>query len=209
MSERHGTSSSVLTCKPKAGLRPLITPRNLAPGFDVDIHNKIFTKLQNLCAKGKAATYVDRAAAVNGYGAGQELIKRYAGFAKQRLRSLRRFIETKLRHVHGTSIVDHIDLFEKVCGYMGECGESPNDEKNIDRFLDTVSENIYEAVNTHCVLLHLEGTLTFPQMVKLYTNKCFSRYPQFHIKALGGGTNKKDTLSNNSIHMSKGKGHNQ
>ncbi len=162
-----------------------------SPGFDVDINNKIFTKLQTHCAKGKAATYVDRAAAFNGHGAGQELIKRYAGFSKQRLRSLRRFIETKLRRVHGTSIVDHIDLFEKVCGYMGDCGNSPNDEKKIDWFLDTVSENIYEAVNTHCVLLHQEGTLTFPQMVKLYTNKCFSRYPQFHIKALGGGNIKR------------------
>jgi hypothetical protein len=127
--------------------------------------------LQNLCAKGKAATYVDRAAAFNGHGAGQELIKRYAGFSKQRLRSLRRFVETELRHVHGTSIVDHIDLFEKVCGYMGDCGENPNDdEKKIDWFLDTVTEPTYEAVNTHCVLLHQEGTLTFPQIVKLYTH---------------------------------------
>ncbi len=97
--------------------------------------------------------------------------------SKQRLRSLRRFVETKLRHVTGTSIVDHIDLFEKVCGYMGDCGEPPNDEKKIDWFLDTVSEPTYEAVNTHFVLLHQEGTLTFPQMAKLYTNKCFARYP--------------------------------
>jgi hypothetical protein len=141
-----------------------------SPGFDIDTNNKIFTKLQNLCAKGKAATYVDRAAAFNGHGAGQELIKRYAGFSKQRLRSLRRFVEKKLRHVHGTSIVDHIDLFEKVCGYMGDCGENPNDEKKIDWLLDTVTEPTYEAVNTHCVLLHQEGTLTFPKMVKLYTS---------------------------------------
>jgi hypothetical protein len=166
-----------------------------SPGFDHDINNKIFTKLQTLCAKGKTATYVDRAAAFNGHGAGQELIRRYAGFSKQRLRSLRCFVEAKLRHVTGTSIVDHIDLFEKVCGYMGDCSEPPNDEKKIDWFLDTVSESTYEAVNTHCVLLYQEGTLTFPQMVKLYTNtECSARYPQYHIKTLGGMNNKEEYL---------------
>jgi hypothetical protein len=152
------------------------------------------------------ATWINRAAAFNGHGAGQELIKRYAGFSKQRLRSLRRFVETKLRHVHGTSIVDHIDLFEKVCGYMGDCVENPNDEKKIDWFLDTVTEPIYEAGNTHGVLLHQEGTLTFPQMVKLYTNNCFARYPQYHINSLGGVNNKKDTLSVNSNQVQYGKG---
>jgi hypothetical protein len=45
-----------------------------SPGFDIDVNNKIYTKLQTLCAKGKAATYVDRAAAFNGHGAGQELV---------------------------------------------------------------------------------------------------------------------------------------
>jgi hypothetical protein len=45
-------------------------------------------------------------------------------------------------------------------------------------------------------------------MVKLYTNKCFARYPQYHIKSLGGVNNKKDTLSVNSnqVQYSKGKG---
>jgi hypothetical protein len=56
-------------------------------------------------------------------------------------------------------------------------------------------------------LLHQEGTLTFPQMIKLHMSKYFSRYPQFHIKAVGGANPKKDTLSVNANHLHKGKEH--
>ena len=81
-------------------------------GFDTDINKKLYNKLTMLCTKGTAITYLRKAAEFDGWGAGKELRLRYHGFSKQRGKTLRNTIEN-LRHVHGTNITKHIDLFEK------------------------------------------------------------------------------------------------
>ena len=84
-----------------------------APGFDNDINKKIYNELLMLCKAGHAVTYVKKAAEFDGHGAGRQLLLRYDGFSKQRQKSLRKTIE-QLRHVNGTNITKHIDLFEKI-----------------------------------------------------------------------------------------------
>ena len=73
----------------------------------------------------------------------------------------------------------------------------PNEEQKIDWFLDTVTEKTYESVHATCSDSNIAGTLTFNKLVKLYTHKCFSRYPQFQISELVGN-DKKSTVTNNS-----------
>jgi hypothetical protein len=73
----------------------------------------------------------------------------------------------------------------------------PNEEQKIDWFLDTVTEKTYESVHATCSDANIAGTLTFNKLVKLYTHKCFSRYPQFQISELVGN-DKKSTVTNNS-----------
>ena len=104
-----------------------------------------------LCHKGTAITYVRMAAEFDGWGAGRKLLQRYHGFSKQRQRTLRHTIET-LRHVHGTNICTHIDLFEKLCTQMAhnDPNNPPTDEEKIDWFLDTVTEKVYDSVNATC-----------------------------------------------------------
>ena len=80
-------------------------------GFDTEINKKLYNKLTMLCTKGTAITYLRKAAEFDGWGAGKELRLRYHGFSKQRGKTLRNTVET-LRHVHGTNITKHIDLFE-------------------------------------------------------------------------------------------------
>jgi hypothetical protein len=80
-------------------------------GFDTEINKKLYNKLTMLCAKGTAITYLRKAAEFDGWGAGKQLKLRYHGFSKQRGKTLRNTVEN-LRHVHGTNITKHIDLFE-------------------------------------------------------------------------------------------------
>jgi hypothetical protein len=47
-----------------------------------------------------------------------------------------------------------------------------------------------------CSDAKLAGTLTFNKVIKLYTHKCFSKYPQFQLSELVGTT--KTPLTNNS-----------
>ncbi len=82
--------------------------------------------------------------------------------------------------------------------------QPPTEEQKIDWFLDTVQERTYESVHASCVDKHIEGDLTFAKLVKMYTHKCFQRYPQFQIseidpKAAG-------QLHNHANHIYKGKG---
>ena len=146
-----------------------------AMDFDNTINVKIYNKLTMLCHKGTAITYVRMAAEFDGWGAGRKLLQRYHGFSKQRQRTLRHTIET-LRHVHGTNICTHIDLFEKLCTQMAhnDPNNPPTDEEKIDWFLDTVTEKVYDSVNATCSDANIAGTLTFNKLVKLYVHKCFA-----------------------------------
>ncbi len=156
------------------------------------------------------------AADFDGWGAGRQLMARYHGFSKQRHRTLRNTIEN-LRHTHGTNICTHIDLFEKLCTQMSHNNPDnpPTEEQKIDWFLDSVTEKTYDSVNATCSDANIAGTLTFNKLVKLYTHKCFSRYPQFQITALAGNDNMSSITNNSTIfgqwgqhekHNGKGKG---
>jgi hypothetical protein len=115
-----------------------------------------------------------KAAEFDCHGTGRQLLPRYHGFSKEQHRTLKKTVE-QLRHVNGTSMVKHIDLFEKLCGQMAHNRplQPPSEEQKIDWFVDTVHEHTYESVHATCVDKHIEGTLTFAKLVKMYTHKCF------------------------------------
>ncbi len=81
------------------------------------------------------------AAEFDGHGAGQKLLARYDGFSKQRNTALRELIST-MKHTSGTSITDHTDLFEKLCGQIISSGQPPTEEEKIDWFMDSITEPI-------------------------------------------------------------------
>jgi hypothetical protein len=176
-------------------------------GFNPDLNAKIYNKLIILCGKGYALTYVQNAAEFDGVGAGRQLLARYDGFSRQRNRSLRKTIE-QLKHTSGTSMSDHIDLFEKICGQIASSGQPATEEEKLDWFLESVHEDTYHAIKAHCNSLKILGTLQFAQMIKLYALTCFAKYPHFQLRALG---HKDATLSNNSITFkgNKGQGRNE
>jgi hypothetical protein len=154
-----------------------------ATGFDYKINAKIYNCLINLCQKGKAITYVEQAAEFDGYGANKQLLIRYDGFSKQKLQSLKKCVEM-MKHISGTNITHHIDKFEKVCGQMVNCGFTLTEEEKIDWFLASIHERTYDAMHAHCINLQLQSTLTFAQLIKLYTHQCFAKYPHFQVEDL-------------------------
>jgi hypothetical protein len=184
-----------------------------SPGFDNEINKKIYNKLLTLCRKGTAATYITKAALSNGWEAARYLLDRYEGFSKQREKSLRNPVDN-LRHVNGTNISRHVDRFEKICGLMAHNNPSkpPTEEEKIDWFLTFVTERTYESVHMSCTDKQLEGTLTFAKVIKLYTHRCFQRYPHFQLDDLDAADSNK-SLSNYSnstfIRSPKGKGKGQ
>ena len=169
----------------------------------------MYNKLLALSPKGTVGTYVTKAAASNGWEAGRYLIDRYEGFSKQRAHSLKSLIEN-IRHIHGTNMTRHIDKFERICGMMAHNNplKPPTDEEKVDWFLPSVTEKNYDSVHASCSDKQLDGTLTFARLVKLYTHRCFQKYPHFQLDDL---TNDKRELSNNATsfqtpHQGKGKG---
>jgi hypothetical protein len=98
-------------------VRHILHPKGpRTPGFNQGINEKIYNKLTILCGTGNALTYVQSAAEFDGHGVGQKLLARYdGGFSKQRNTALRKLVST-MKHTSGTSITDHTDLFEKLCG---------------------------------------------------------------------------------------------
>ena len=179
------------------------------PGFDTEINKKIYNKLLALCRKGTAGTYVTKAAASNGWEAGRYLLDRYEGFSKQRATSLKNLVET-IKHIHGTNMTRHIDKFERICGMMAHNSPTkpPTDEEKVDWFLNSVTEKTYDSVHAGCTDKQLDGTLTFARVVKLYTNRCFQKYPHFQLDDL---TQDKKDLSNNATsfytpYQERGKG---
>jgi hypothetical protein len=74
----------------------------------------------------------------------------------------------------------------------------PTDEQKIDWFLDSVTEKTYDSVHANCTMNLLEGNLTFAKVIKLYTHRCFQRYPHFQVDDLD--TIPK-TVTNNSTHV--------
>ncbi len=86
----------------------------------------------------------------------------------------------------------------------------PTDEEKVDWFLPSVTEKVYDSVHASCTDKQLDGTLTFARLVKLYTHRCFQKYPHLQLDDL---TNYKKELINNatSFHQpnqEKGKGRN-
>ncbi len=184
-------------------------------GFDTDINKKLYNKLTMLCTKGTAITYLRKAAELDGWGAGKKLRLRYHGFSKQRGKTLRNTVEN-LRHVHGTNITKHIDLFEKIITQMSHNDplHPPTEEQRIDWFIDSVTERTYDAVQATCLEGNIDGTLIFNKMVKLFTHKCFQRYPEFQIKELVASSSNAIVTNNSTTtydqrgknHRDKGKG---
>jgi hypothetical protein len=74
----------------------------------------------------------------------------------------------------------------------------PTEEQKIDWFLDSVTEKSYDSVYANCTMNLLEGDLTFAKVIKLYTHRCFQRYPHFQVDDLD--TTPK-TVTNNSTHV--------
>ncbi len=165
-----------------------------SPDFNASIN-----KLIILCGKGYALTCIQNAAEFDGLGAGRQLLSRYDGFSKQRNRSLRKTIE-QMRHASGTSMSDHIDLFEKLCGQIASSGNPATEEEKLDWFIESVNEDTYASIKAHCNSLKILGTLNFAQMIKLYALTCFAKYLQFQLRALG---QKDATLTNNSNSFDK------
>ncbi len=85
----------------------------------------------SLCEKGKAITYIEQTAEFDGHGAKKQLLFRYDGYSKQKLKSLKKCIES-LKHLSETNMSNHIDKFEKICGQMVSCGFVPEQEEKID-----------------------------------------------------------------------------
>jgi hypothetical protein len=50
---------------------------------------------------------------------------------------------------------------------------------------------------------NIDGALTFNKMVKLFTHKCFQRYPEFQIKELLDSSPKKDVTNNSTTTYDK------
>jgi hypothetical protein len=159
-----------------------------------------------LCTKGTAITYLRKAAEFDGWGAGQQLRLRYHGFSKQRGTTLKTTIEN-IRHVHGTNITAHIDLFEKLITQISynDPLHPPSEEQKIDWFLDSVTERTYDSVQATCSAEKIEGKLTFQKMVKLFTHKCFQRYPDFHIRELVNPKDKSTLTNNSTTIMNRGR----
>jgi hypothetical protein len=176
------------------------------PGFDHEINKKLYNKLTMLCTKGTAITYLRKAAEFDGWGAGYQLRLRYHGFSKQRGKTLRTTLEN-LRHVHGTNITTHIDLYEKLITQLSynDPRNPPTEEQRIDWFLDSVTERTYDSVQATCSAENIEGKLTFQKMVKLFTHKCFQRYPDFHIRELVKASDKSTLTNNSSTVMNRGR----
>jgi hypothetical protein len=161
--------------------------------IDNEINKKIYNKLLSLCQKGTAYTYVTKAANFNGWEAAKYLLERYEGFSKQRQRSLRQLVEN-LRHIHGTNMSKHVDKFERICGQMAHNNPTkpPTEEQKIDWFLDSVTEKTYDSVHSTCTDKLLEGDLTFAKVLKLYTHRCFQRYPHFQVEDIDKDDKKTD-----------------
>ncbi len=177
------------------------------PGFNQGINEKIYNKLTILCGMGNSLTYVQSAAEFDGHGTGQKLLARYDGFSKQRNTALRKLIPT-MKHTSGTSITDHTNLFEKLCGQIISSEQPPTEEEKLDWFMDSITEPIYEYTKQHCKHLRLLGNLTYPVMANLYKLTCFEKYPHFHVKAQNGinDTGLKTLINNSSSH---GRGRNK
>jgi hypothetical protein len=62
--------------------------------------------------------------------------------------------------------------------------------------LDSVTEKTYASVHSTCTDKLLEGDLTFAKVLKLYTHRCFQRYPHFQVEDID--KDDKNTISNNS-----------
>ncbi len=176
------------------------------PGFDQAINQKLYNKLTMLCTKGTAITYLRKAAEFDGWGTGQQLRLRYHGFSKQRGKTLKTTIEN-IRRVHGTGITTHIDLFEKLITQISynDPLHPPSEEQKIDWFLDSVTERTYDSVQATCSTENIEGKLTFQKMVKLFTHKCFQRYPDFHIRELVNPKDKSTLTNNSTTIMNRGR----
>ncbi len=159
-----------------------------------------------LCTKGTAITYLRKAAEFDGWGAGQQLRLRYHGFSKQRGKTLKTTIEN-IRHVHGTNITTHIDLFEKLITQISynDPLHPPSEEQKIDLFLDSVTKRNYDSVQATCSTENIEGKLIFQKMVKLFTHKCFQRYPDFHIRELVNPKDKSTLTNNSTTIMNRGR----
>jgi hypothetical protein len=106
------------------------------------------------------------------------LLDRYEGFSKLRQLSLRQLIENNP-------------------------DKPPTDENKIDWFLESVTEKTYDSVHATCTDKLLDGDLTFAKVIKLYTHRCFQRYPNFQLDDPEHGTTK--TVSNNSTIYTDGK----
>jgi hypothetical protein len=145
---------------------------------------------------------VEQAAEFDGYGANKQLLIRYDGFSKQKLQSLKKCVEM-MKHISGTNITHHIDKFKKVCGQMVNCEFTPTEEEKIDWFLASIHERTYDAMHAHCVNLQLQSTLTFAQLIKLYTHQCFAKHLHLHFQV--EDLNKDNKYLNNSTKF-RGKG---
>ncbi len=124
------------------------------------------------------------------------LIERYEGFSKQRAHSLQILIEN-IRHIHDTNMTRHIDKFERICGMIAhnDLNKPPTDEDKVDWSLASVTEKTYDSVHASYTDKQLDGVVTFARVVKLYTHRCFQKYPHFQLDDL---TQDKKELSNNA-----------
>ena len=117
------------------------------PGFDIEINEEIYQKLQSKCWDGTAITYIRMAAEFDGHGAGKQLKERYNKRSPQLLENYKKLAK-ELRHVSGTSMPAHVDQFEAILSYMPECGYVPTSSDRFEWFLPSVTEGIYASAKT-------------------------------------------------------------
>jgi hypothetical protein len=95
----------------------------------------------------------------------------------------------------------HIDRFEKICGQLAHNNPTkpPTDEQKVDWFLDSVTEKTYDSVHATCTDKLLDGDLSFAKVIKLYTHRCFQRYPQFQLEDLESDSKKTNLVTANAV----------
>jgi hypothetical protein len=148
------------------------------PGFDIEINEEIYQKLQSKCWDGTAITYIRMAAEFDGHGAGKQLKERYNKRSPQLLESYKKLAK-EIRHVSGTSMPAHVDQFEAILSYMPECGYVPTSSDRFEWFLPSVTEGIYASAKTLSFTQQINGTLEWGNLVHLFNHTCYQQYPHF------------------------------
>jgi hypothetical protein len=174
------------------------TAASPTPGFDIEINEEIYQKLQYKYWDGTAITYIRMTAKFDGHGAGKQLKERYNKRSPQFLESYKKLAK-EIRHVSGTSMPAHVDQFEAILSYMPEYGYVPTSSDRFEWFLPSVTEGIYASAKTLSLTQQINGALEWGNLVHLFNHTCYQQYPHFQVAELQ--SHNKSKLSQNSLKL--------